>query len=167
MLNLVFDERLIFPPVTNPTRVLDCGYGAASWAIEMAENYPSCEVRLSHLCHEDDVDEVVGIWNRHFATHEARRHSREFLAAGESDHIDGFNGNTKLDPTIQRLQSKAVVNATIHSRSILPASLMKALKGLLFQSMVLSSQKHILYQFADAACSRFSRAGYMRNREFL
>ncbi|KAI9741701.1 MAG: hypothetical protein M1834_000086 [Cirrosporium novae-zelandiae] len=44
MLEYVFDNRLIFPYVPNPRRVLDCGYGAASWAIEVAEQYPSCDV---------------------------------------------------------------------------------------------------------------------------
>ena len=44
VLDLVFDSRLIFPPVTSVRNVLDLGYGAASWAIEVAENYPNCEV---------------------------------------------------------------------------------------------------------------------------
>lgn len=42
--NLIFDGRLIFPPITNLRNVLDCGYGAASWAVEVAETYPDCEV---------------------------------------------------------------------------------------------------------------------------
>ncbi|KAL9633119.1 MAG: hypothetical protein Q9164_004887 [Protoblastenia rupestris] len=42
--NIVFDDRLIFPPVTNPRQVLDCGYGTASWAIDVAETFPDCEV---------------------------------------------------------------------------------------------------------------------------
>lgn len=42
--NLIFDGRLIFPPVQNVRDVLDCGYGTASWAVEVAECYPSCEV---------------------------------------------------------------------------------------------------------------------------
>lgn len=49
VLDLVFDSRLIFPPVTNVRDVLDCGYGAASWAIEVAENYPNSTARLPHL----------------------------------------------------------------------------------------------------------------------
>ncbi|EEQ91279.1 uncharacterized protein BDCG_06399 [Blastomyces dermatitidis ER-3] len=44
VLSTVFDERLIFPPVDSPKRVLDCGYGTGSWAVEVAEKYPSCEV---------------------------------------------------------------------------------------------------------------------------
>lgn len=40
----IFDSRLIFPPVPRFQRVLDCGYGAGTWAIEVAEQYPSCEV---------------------------------------------------------------------------------------------------------------------------
>lgn len=43
--NLVFDGKLIFPPLRNFRNVLDLGYGAASWAVEVAENYPDCEVR--------------------------------------------------------------------------------------------------------------------------
>jgi len=42
--NLVFDNRLIFPPVTSPKKILDLGYGAASWAVEVADAYPECEV---------------------------------------------------------------------------------------------------------------------------
>ncbi|KUL83460.1 hypothetical protein ZTR_10930 [Talaromyces verruculosus] len=42
--NLVFDNRLIFPPIRNPRRVLDCGYGAGNWALEVAERYPHCQV---------------------------------------------------------------------------------------------------------------------------
>uniref|UniRef100_A0A093V652 Phosphoethanolamine N-methyltransferase 3 n=1 Tax=Talaromyces marneffei PM1 TaxID=1077442 RepID=A0A093V652_TALMA len=41
--NLVFDNRLIFPPIHNPRRVLDCGYGAGNWALEVAERYPHCQ----------------------------------------------------------------------------------------------------------------------------
>ncbi|KAK3176798.1 hypothetical protein OEA41_008123 [Lepraria neglecta] len=42
--NLMFDGKLIFPPLTKVENVLDCGYGSASWAIEVAEEYPDCEV---------------------------------------------------------------------------------------------------------------------------
>jgi ubiquinone/menaquinone biosynthesis C-methylase UbiE len=42
----VFDNRLLFPPLTNPTRILDCGYGTASWAIDVAEEFPHCDVSL-------------------------------------------------------------------------------------------------------------------------
>ncbi|KAL9124488.1 MAG: hypothetical protein Q9217_006184 [Psora testacea] len=42
--NIIFDDRLIFPPITNPRRVLDCGYGTACWAVDVAEAYPDCEV---------------------------------------------------------------------------------------------------------------------------
>ena len=44
--NILFDGKLIFPPVTDIKRVLDCGYGAGSWAIEVSEGYPDSEVRL-------------------------------------------------------------------------------------------------------------------------
>ena len=43
-LNLTFDRRLIFPPLTRPRRILECGYGDASWAIAVAEEFPRCEV---------------------------------------------------------------------------------------------------------------------------
>lgn len=46
MLDIVFDGRLIFPPIGTVKSVLDCGYGAASWAAEVAEQYPDCTVRL-------------------------------------------------------------------------------------------------------------------------
>ncbi|MCJ1370701.1 hypothetical protein MMC20_001914 [Loxospora ochrophaea] len=42
--DILFDNKLIFPPITNPRTVLDCGYGAASWAVDVAENYPDCTV---------------------------------------------------------------------------------------------------------------------------
>ncbi|KAL8938389.1 MAG: hypothetical protein Q9211_003219 [Gyalolechia sp. 1 TL-2023] len=44
VLSLVFDGRLFFPPVQTVGSVLDCGYGAASWAVEVAETYPDCTV---------------------------------------------------------------------------------------------------------------------------
>ncbi|KAL4987232.1 S-adenosyl-L-methionine-dependent methyltransferase [Aspergillus falconensis] len=40
----VFDNRLIFPPIPRLRRVLDCGYGTGSWAIDVAEQNPDCEV---------------------------------------------------------------------------------------------------------------------------
>ena len=43
--SLMFDGKLIFPPLTVVDNVLDCGYGSATWAIEVAETYPDCEVR--------------------------------------------------------------------------------------------------------------------------
>ncbi|KAK4211705.1 S-adenosyl-L-methionine-dependent methyltransferase, partial [Rhypophila decipiens] len=42
--NMMFDSRLIFPPIPRPRRILDLGYGSGSWAIEAAEQYPECEV---------------------------------------------------------------------------------------------------------------------------
>ncbi|KAI4245948.1 MAG: hypothetical protein L6R40_002164 [Gallowayella cf. fulva] len=41
---MVFDGRLFFPPVGHVRSVLDCGYGAASWAAEVAESDPDCTV---------------------------------------------------------------------------------------------------------------------------
>ncbi|KAI9844445.1 MAG: hypothetical protein M1838_002181 [Thelocarpon superellum] len=42
--NLVFDHRLIFPPITTPQKILDCGYGSAAWAIDVAEQFPDSEI---------------------------------------------------------------------------------------------------------------------------
>ncbi|KAE8400717.1 S-adenosyl-L-methionine-dependent methyltransferase [Aspergillus pseudonomiae] len=42
--NKVFDNRLIFPPIPQPQKILDCGYGTGSWAIETAEQHPRCKV---------------------------------------------------------------------------------------------------------------------------
>ena len=41
----LFDGRLIFPPISRPRRILECGFGAASWAVEVAESHPNCQVR--------------------------------------------------------------------------------------------------------------------------
>ncbi|KAJ4865241.1 methyltransferase domain-containing protein [Trichoderma breve] len=44
MLGTVFDNRLIFPPVSKPGKILECGFGAADWAVDVAEHYPDAEV---------------------------------------------------------------------------------------------------------------------------
>ncbi|KAI6381089.1 hypothetical protein MCOR25_001388, partial [Pyricularia grisea] len=41
---MLFDRRLIFPPIRRPKRILDCGFGTGSWAIEVADQHPNCEV---------------------------------------------------------------------------------------------------------------------------
>lgn len=46
VLSKVFDDRLIFPPVHAPERILDCGCGACDWAVDVAEHFPDSEVRL-------------------------------------------------------------------------------------------------------------------------
>ncbi|KAL3418258.1 UMTA methyltransferase [Phlyctema vagabunda] len=43
VLSRCFDGRLVFPPLTRLRRILDCGYGTASWAMEVAEQNPRCE----------------------------------------------------------------------------------------------------------------------------
>ncbi|KAJ5172805.1 hypothetical protein N7492_005398 [Penicillium capsulatum] len=40
----IFDDRLVFPPIRRLRRVLDCGHGSASWAVDVAEQNPDCEV---------------------------------------------------------------------------------------------------------------------------
>ncbi|KAK4465270.1 S-adenosyl-L-methionine-dependent methyltransferase [Cladorrhinum samala] len=42
--NMMFENRLIFPPIQRPRRILECGSGSGAWAIEVAEEYPECEV---------------------------------------------------------------------------------------------------------------------------
>ncbi|KAK6606048.1 UMTA methyltransferase [Botrytis cinerea] len=44
ILNRVFDNRLLFPTLGRPRRILDCGYGTASWAVDVATQNPGCEV---------------------------------------------------------------------------------------------------------------------------
>jgi hypothetical protein len=39
-----FGGRLFFPPLNNPSRILDCGYGAGTWAVAMGELYEDSEV---------------------------------------------------------------------------------------------------------------------------
>ncbi|EAU38197.1 conserved hypothetical protein [Aspergillus terreus NIH2624] len=60
VLNRVFDNRLIFPPVPRLRRILDCGYGAGSWAVDVAERHPDCEVigvDISPHMNPDDTPE--------------------------------------------------------------------------------------------------------------
>lgn len=40
----VFDNRLVFPPVSSPHNILDCGCGTGNWAVEVADEYPNAEV---------------------------------------------------------------------------------------------------------------------------
>ncbi|RDA83741.1 hypothetical protein CP532_3659 [Ophiocordyceps camponoti-leonardi (nom. inval.)] len=44
VLRRVFDDRLIFPPVNSPKRILDCGCGSGDWAVDVARRFPDCEV---------------------------------------------------------------------------------------------------------------------------
>lgn len=41
---MVFNGRFVFPPLNRLRRVLDCGYGCASWACAVAEQHPGAEV---------------------------------------------------------------------------------------------------------------------------
>ncbi|KAF6837504.1 UMTA methyltransferase [Colletotrichum musicola] len=50
VLSIVFENSLIFPPVTRPRRILECGFGVGDWAIEVAEQHPSCEVVAIDIC---------------------------------------------------------------------------------------------------------------------
>ena len=62
VLSLVFDGKLVFPPVPRLRDALDLGYGAATWAIELAEQHPDCEVCLLPLVRlRVSRDQVVGV----------------------------------------------------------------------------------------------------------
>ncbi|KAF6841990.1 UMTA methyltransferase [Colletotrichum plurivorum] len=50
VLSIVFENSLIFPPITRPRRILECGFGVGDWAIEVAEQHPSCEVVAIDIC---------------------------------------------------------------------------------------------------------------------
>ncbi|KAJ5666808.1 hypothetical protein N7462_011217 [Penicillium macrosclerotiorum] len=54
----IFDDRLIFPPIRRLRRVLDCGHGAASWAIEVAEQHPECDVIGVDIAPQMSPDDV-------------------------------------------------------------------------------------------------------------
>ncbi|KAL5336185.1 S-adenosyl-L-methionine-dependent methyltransferase [Aspergillus crustosus] len=60
ILSRVFDNRLVFPPISRLRRVLDCGYGSGSWAIDVAEQNPDCDVigvDIYPLMNPDDTPE--------------------------------------------------------------------------------------------------------------
>ncbi|KAF2661943.1 S-adenosyl-L-methionine-dependent methyltransferase [Lophiostoma macrostomum CBS 122681] len=38
------ENRLYFPSVEDPEKILDCGYGRGDWAVAVAEEYEDCEV---------------------------------------------------------------------------------------------------------------------------
>lgn len=44
VLSQLFVYKLIFAPITRPRRILDCGFGTAAWATEVADEHPECEV---------------------------------------------------------------------------------------------------------------------------
>ena len=46
---MIFDNRLLFPPINNPQRILECGYGNCDWSISVAESYPDCEVCVDRI----------------------------------------------------------------------------------------------------------------------
>jgi ubiquinone/menaquinone biosynthesis C-methylase UbiE len=37
-------NRLYFPRVEDPRKILECGYGTGDWAVAAAEQYEDCEV---------------------------------------------------------------------------------------------------------------------------
>lgn len=73
----IFDNRLIFPPIHRLKRVLDCGHGSASWAVDVAEQNPDCEVRCPLDCarRHPNIWCFIGHRRRHCPSHESRRHA--------------------------------------------------------------------------------------------
>lgn len=43
-------NRLYFPRVDNPRKILECGYGTGEWAVAVAEEYEDCEVSSLSSC---------------------------------------------------------------------------------------------------------------------
>ncbi|KAJ5232514.1 hypothetical protein N7468_005470 [Penicillium chermesinum] len=76
----LFDDRLIFPPVRQLRRVLDCGHGAASWAVEVADQNPRCEfikvigVDIAPHMSPDDMPE--NLWLQVGGKHSIRKMCR-------------------------------------------------------------------------------------------
>ncbi|EFW15185.1 conserved hypothetical protein [Coccidioides posadasii str. Silveira] len=73
VLSGVFDHRLIFPPLESLDKVLDCGYGSGAWAVEVAEQYETCDVigvDVSPHMRPDDIPDNLWLQvddlNRHF-----------------------------------------------------------------------------------------------------
>jgi hypothetical protein len=86
--NRVFDDRLIFPPVSRPKKVLDCGYGSGAWAVEVAEEYPECEVRTpvkAPFSSRGMLRRITcpGYRGRHISSYEAGRDTGKPLVAGK------------------------------------------------------------------------------------
>ncbi|KAG6011608.1 hypothetical protein E4U54_007987 [Claviceps lovelessii] len=44
VLRVAFDNRLFQAPIAQPKRILDCGFGAGDWAIDVANQFPESEV---------------------------------------------------------------------------------------------------------------------------
>ncbi|KAI1816895.1 S-adenosyl-L-methionine-dependent methyltransferase [Poronia punctata] len=58
VLTKMFDNRFIFPPIPTPRRVLDCGFGTGEWALQVAWEFPRCEVRgIDITPHHHNPDE--------------------------------------------------------------------------------------------------------------
>ncbi|KAH8173327.1 methyltransferase domain-containing protein [Sarocladium implicatum] len=61
--SIVFDDRLIFPPVRSPRRILDCGCGGGHWAVAVAQQYPQSEILAidisPHMMPDDAPDNLV------------------------------------------------------------------------------------------------------------
>ncbi|PYH74613.1 class I SAM-dependent methyltransferase [Aspergillus vadensis CBS 113365] len=75
--NKIFDSRLIFPRNCEPQRVLDCGHGAGSWAIQVAEEFPECEVIgvdiSPHMIPDDDDEDFDVAENLEFQVDDLNR----------------------------------------------------------------------------------------------
>ncbi|KAI9774595.1 MAG: hypothetical protein M1840_002844 [Geoglossum simile] len=95
MLNKAFDGRLIFPPIPEPKKILDCGFGTGSWATEVAEQYPECEVQqvigidISPHMKPDETPENLWLQLRGFVQKLSRKFERGEPNLPIQHHHDG------------------------------------------------------------------------------
>lgn len=68
-------NRLYFPKVENPRKILECGYGRGEWAVAVAEAFEECEVSCIHSASWQ--------WACYSSQYQKRSLSDEF------GHIDG------------------------------------------------------------------------------
>ncbi|KAF2455185.1 S-adenosyl-L-methionine-dependent methyltransferase [Lineolata rhizophorae] len=57
IMHYLFEEKLYFPDIPYPDKVLECGYGRASWAVQMAQTYEDCEITAIDIYPADLPDE--------------------------------------------------------------------------------------------------------------
>jgi len=64
-------DRLYFPRVDSPRKILDCGYGGGDWVVQVAEEFEDCEVRCeqcSQLRNRFRLTTMKGYRSRHLPT---------------------------------------------------------------------------------------------------
>ena len=94
VLNLVFDGRLVFPPVARLYDALDLGYGGATWAFELADEHPECQVLITpHPYGLELIEPDRG--SRHILAYGARRNARQLRAPGRCFLLLSSSGETE------------------------------------------------------------------------